>query len=76
MAARLVISITSLDIGARITTRSRVPGGFRDAVGILVSWADGVLEVRKRDGTVVAIPEESLVAAKVVPAAPPRPGRM
>ncbi|MFD0470288.1 hypothetical protein ACFQ0B_19640 [Nonomuraea thailandensis] len=41
-----------------------------------MSWADGVLEVRKKDGTVVTIPEESLVAARVVPAAPPRPGRM
>ncbi|GAB2945925.1 hypothetical protein ACFMQL_08735 [Nonomuraea fastidiosa] len=53
-----------------------MPGGFRDAVGILVSWSDGILKVRKRDGTVVEIPEETLVAAKVVPAAPPRPGRM
>ncbi|WP_043630661.1 putative acetyltransferase [Nonomuraea candida] len=76
MAGRLVIAITSQDIGSRITTRRRVTGGFRDAVGILVSWADGVLEVRKRDGTVVTIPEETLVAARVVPAAPPRPGRM
>ncbi|MET9243595.1 hypothetical protein [Nonomuraea sp. NPDC003709] len=76
MAARLIIAITSQDIGARITTRRRVPGGFRDAVGILVSWEDGLLKVRKRDGTVVEIPEETLVAAKVVPAAPPRPERM
>ncbi|SEG98796.1 hypothetical protein SAMN05444920_11252 [Nonomuraea solani] len=76
MPARLVIAITSQDIGARITTRRRVPEGFRDAVGILVSWENGVLEIRKRDGTVVVIPEETLVAAKVVPAAPPRPGRM
>ncbi|GAA2209962.1 hypothetical protein GCM10009850_054210 [Nonomuraea monospora] len=76
MVARLVIAITTQDIGARITTRRRVPGGFRDAVGILVSWADGVLEIRKKDGTVVTIQEESLVAARVVPAAPPRPGRM
>ncbi|MEV6031190.1 hypothetical protein ACIHFD_51825 [Nonomuraea sp. NPDC051941] len=76
MAARLIIAITNQDIGARITTRRRVPGGFRDAVGILVSWEDGLLKVRKRDGTVVEIPEETLVAAKVVPAAPPRPERM
>ncbi|TYB56770.1 hypothetical protein FXF51_42420 [Nonomuraea sp. PA05] len=76
MVARLVIAITTQDIGARITTRRRVPGGFSDVVGILVSWADGVLEIRKKDGTVVTIREESLVAAKVVPAAPPRPGRM
>jgi hypothetical protein len=76
VAARLIIAITSQDIGARITTRRRVPGGFRDAVGILVSWENGILKVRKRDGSVVEIPEETLVAAKVVPAAPPRPERM
>ncbi|WP_449595889.1 putative acetyltransferase [Nonomuraea terrae] len=63
-------------MGARVTTRRRVPGGFRDAVGILVSWENGVLKIRKKDGTVVEIPEETLVAARVVPAAPPRPGRM
>nr|WP_090774140.1 hypothetical protein [Nonomuraea maritima] len=76
MAARLVIAITTHDVGARVTTRRRVPGGFRDAVGILLSWDDGVLKVRKKDDTVVEIPEETLVAARVVPAAPPRPGRM
>ncbi|MFC4122368.1 hypothetical protein [Nonomuraea zeae] len=76
MAARLVISITTQDIGARITTRRRVPDGFRDAVGILESWEGGVLAVRKKDGTLVEIFEETLVAAKVVPVAPPRPGRM
>ncbi|MEV1247350.1 hypothetical protein ACIBO2_22140 [Nonomuraea sp. NPDC050022] len=75
MAARLVIAITTADVGARITTRRRVPEGFRDAVGILESWDGGVLRVRKRDGTLVEISEEALVAAKVVPAAPPRPGR-
>ncbi|MGI5273612.1 hypothetical protein ACQEUU_31030 [Nonomuraea sp. CA-218870] len=62
-------------MGSRVTTRRRVPGGFRDAVGVLESWADGVLRVRKRDGTVVEIPEETLVAGRVVPVAPPRPGQ-
>jgi hypothetical protein len=45
-------------------------------VGVLESWEDGVLKIRKKDGTLVEISEESLVAAKVVPVAPPRPGRM
>jgi hypothetical protein len=76
VAARLVIAITTQNIGQRITTRRRVPGGYRDAVGTLESWEAGVLKVRKKDGTVVEILEETLVAAKVVPAAPPRPGRM
>ncbi|MFG1948010.1 hypothetical protein [Nonomuraea sp. NPDC048826] len=70
-----MITISATDVGARVTTRRRVPGGFRDAVGTLESWADGVLQVRKRDGTLVEIPEETLVAGRVVPAAPPRPGQ-
>jgi hypothetical protein len=61
-----VIAVSPDDIGRRITTRRRVPGGFRDAVGVLESWRDGVLTVRKRDGTLVEIPENVLVAAKVV----------
>ncbi|GAA0949980.1 hypothetical protein [Nonomuraea longicatena] len=72
---RLVIKITPADVRARVTTRRTVPGGFRDAVGVLESWTSGVLRVRKRDGTIVEIAEESLVAGRVVPAAPPRPGR-
>jgi hypothetical protein len=76
VAARFVIAITSQDIGARITTRRRVPGGFRDTVGVLESWDSGVLKVRKKDGTLVEMFEDALVAAKVVPAAPPRPRRM
>ncbi|WP_049562196.1 putative acetyltransferase [Nonomuraea sp. SBT364] len=76
MAARLVITISVADIGARITTRRRVPGGFRDAVGVLESWEGGVLRIRKRDGTLVEISEETLVAGRVVPAAPPRPEPM
>jgi hypothetical protein len=75
VAARLTVAVTKADVGARITTRRRVPGGFRDAVGILESWDSGVLRVRKKDGTLVEIVEDELVAAKVVPAAPPRPGR-
>ncbi|GAA4098105.1 hypothetical protein [Nonomuraea soli] len=67
MAARLVVSITPADVGARVTTRRRVPEGFRDAVGVLESWDDGLLTVRKHDGTLVEIPQDTLLAARVVP---------
>ncbi|ETK31239.1 putative acetyltransferase [Microbispora sp. ATCC PTA-5024] len=67
LGARLVVAVTPHDVGRRVTTRRRVPGGFRDAVGVLESWDGGVLVVRRRDGTAVEIPEETLVAAKVVP---------
>nr|WP_030910649.1 hypothetical protein [Streptosporangium amethystogenes] len=71
--ARLNITITPSDVGKRVTTRRRVPEGFRDAVGELEFWRDGVLGVRKRDGTLVEIGEETLAAAKVVQE--PRPPR-
>ncbi|MBG0833461.1 hypothetical protein HS041_37810 [Planomonospora sp. ID67723] len=64
--ARLSITITPADVGKRVTTRRRVPEGFRDAVGELEFWRNGVLGVRKRDGSLVEIPEETLAAAKVV----------
>ncbi|MBX6384885.1 MAG: hypothetical protein IRZ07_18265 [Microbispora sp.] len=70
-AARLVVTITPADVGRRVTTRRAVPGGFRDAVGVLETWSGGVLTIRKRDGSLVEIAEDTLVAAKVVPAAPP-----
>jgi hypothetical protein len=71
--ARLVVAINPRDVGLRVTVRRRVPEGFRDVVGVLESWSDGVLAVRKRDGTVVEIREETLAAAKVVRPPLPRP---
>ncbi|HEV2889532.1 MAG TPA: hypothetical protein VGX28_04080 [Frankiaceae bacterium] len=55
-----------------MTLRRAVPGGVSDVVGELLSWSDGVLEVRRRDGSVVAVAEIDLVAARVVgPVTPP-----
>lgn len=45
---------------------------FTDAVGVLTSWTGGVLTITRKDGVSVHIPESSLVAGKVVPAAPAR----
>lgn len=72
LGAALEITITPSDVGKRVTTRRRVPEGFRDAVGELEFWRDGVLGVRKRDGTLVEIAQAALAAAKVVPDRPPR----
>ncbi|MEV5411626.1 hypothetical protein AB0K60_22660 [Thermopolyspora sp. NPDC052614] len=55
-----------------MTVRRRVPEGFRDVVGVLESWRDGMLRVRRRDGTVVEFEEAAMVAAKVVPDPPTR----
>ncbi|WP_369987106.1 hypothetical protein [Streptosporangium sp. 'caverna'] len=39
-------------------------------MGTLEFWRDGALGVRKRDGTLVEIAEDTLAAAKVVPDSP------
>ncbi len=64
-------------MGKRVSVRRVDPGGaeggkFTDTVGVLTSWDDGVLLITRRDGERVRIEESSLVAGKVVPAAPAR----
>lgn len=74
---RLVIRVTPTDVGKRVSVRRLAGTGgegaaFTDTVGVLTSWDDGVLVVRRRDGESVRIEESALVAGKVVPAAPAR----
>lgn len=59
--------MTPADVGSRVTLRRAVPEGVSDVVGELLSWSDGVLTVRRRDGSSVTVPEADLVAARVVP---------
>ncbi|MEU7034295.1 GNAT family N-acetyltransferase [Streptomyces sp. NPDC046237] len=74
---RLEVRITRADVGKRVSVRyvtdAGDPGGkFTDAVGVLTSWDDGVLLITRRTGETVRIAESTLVAGKVVPAAPAR----
>lgn len=74
---RLEVRITAADVGKRVSVRRlndsvRSPERFTDAVGELVSWEGGVLRITRRTGETIEIPERTLVAGKVVPAAPPR----
>ncbi len=64
--------MTPADVGSRVSLRRVVPGGVSDVVGDLLSWSDGTLSVRRRDGSVVAVAEADLVAGKVVPDPPVR----
>jgi hypothetical protein len=74
--ARLVVSITPSDVGRRVSLRRRLPtGGYTDVVGVLESWSDGRLVVRRRDGERVEIAEDTLAAGKVVPPPPVRASR-
>ncbi|MEU8970189.1 GNAT family N-acetyltransferase [Streptomyces monashensis] len=76
-AGRLVVRITPADVGKRVSVRRLEASGarsekFTDTVGVLTSWTDGVLMITRRSGESVRIAEDSVVAAKVVPAAPAR----
>ncbi len=74
---RLEVRITAADTGKRVSVRrlssSGTPGSlFTDTVGVLTSWDNGVLSITRKDGETVRVEESSLVAGKVVPAAPAR----
>lgn len=74
---QLEVRVTPEDVGKRVSVRrltgdSAAGARFTDVVGVLTSWDSGVLSITRRSGEAVQIAEESLVAAKVVPAAPAR----
>ncbi|UUU24745.1 GNAT family N-acetyltransferase [Streptomyces sp. DSM 40750] len=74
---RFEIRVSAADVGKRVSVRRVTDdaaggGKFTDTVGVLTSWDDGVLLITRRDGERVRIEESSLVAGKVVPAAPAR----
>ena len=56
----------------RLSDSGGGPEKFTDTLGVLTSWNEGVLLITRRTGESVRIPESSLVAGKVVPAAPAR----
>lgn len=69
------MAITPADVGSRVSVRRVLRDGrdgLGDVVGDLLAWDETGLSVRRRDGSVVAIAEADVVAAKVVPPAPPR----
>lgn len=62
------MSLSAADVGSRVSVRRSLPGGgLGDVLGELTAWSKGVLTVRRKDGTVVAVPESTLVAGKTVP---------
>ncbi|MER7740087.1 GNAT family N-acetyltransferase [Streptomyces sp. NPDC096538] len=76
-AGRLEVRITTADVGKRVSVRSLIEHGpsgekFGDTVGVLTSWDNGVLRITRKSGESVRVAESTLVAGKVVPAAPAR----
>jgi len=74
---RLEVRITPGDVRKRVSVRLLTgglggPERYTDVVGVLTSWTGGVLHITRRTGESLRIQESSLVAGKVVPAAPAR----
>lgn len=73
MPARLVQRLTPDDVGKRVTVRWRDDDGRpTDVVGWLRAWEGGWLHVERRDGSLARVPDDRLLAGKVVPTPPPK----
>ncbi|MGH8834373.1 MAG: GNAT family N-acetyltransferase [Actinomycetes bacterium] len=70
-----VVRVRPADVGSRVSVRTISGERYRDVVGELLSWADGILRIRRRDGSIVDVAENLVVAGKVVPPGPPRRAR-
>ena len=61
------------DSGMRISLRRRYPDGmYGDILGVLESWADDVVRVRRASGELVEIPAGDVIATKRIPPPPAR----
>lgn len=73
----MMLRITPEDVGKRVSVRSRThapPGepSATDTIGVLRHWDADTLHIERRDGTRARIPQEDLLAGRVVPDPPPR----
>lgn len=77
MRPHYAIRITAADVGRRVSVRARTHSHppATDTVGVLRAWEESTLVVERRDGTRARIPQGDLLAARVVPDAPPRRAR-
>ncbi len=61
------------DSGMRISLRRRLAeGGYGDVLGILESWAAGVVTVLRASGERVVVAEADVVATRRIPPPPAR----
>ncbi|CAM3934361.1 hypothetical protein GCM10009799_40280 [Nocardiopsis rhodophaea] len=71
--SRFTTEVTPDDLGRRATLRIQLPDGrFRDIVGVLEAWQNGVIMVRRRDGSVIEVIADDVVGSRIIPQQPPR----
>ncbi len=67
-------------VGQRVVVRHLLPGrtgpsggpAMTDVLGVVETWADDRITVRREDGAVVEIATDEIVSGKPVPPPPPR----
>ena len=70
---RYAMEVGPGDSGMRISLRRRFPDGmYGDVLGILESWADDVVSVRRASGELVVIDATDVVATRRIPPPPAR----
>lgn len=78
MRGAYIVRITPDDVGERVSVRVRRPDAAptepstTDVLGHIRSWTDGLIAIERKDGTVVEVAADDLLAARVVPPAPVR----
>lgn len=69
------IFLADAPLGTRIVVRSRIPGGFTDALGLLHSRSAASVSVETKRGRVTVLLADVVAAKEVPPAPAPRPRR-
>lgn len=74
MRRHYVVRIDPSHVGWRVSVRTRTYANppATDTVGVLRAWEDGILTIERRNGSLVHIRAEDLLAGRVVPDQPPR----
>ncbi len=77
LGGRYVVRISVDDVGSRVSIRCRTGEdadgpAYTDTLGLLERWEDGILSIRRRDGSLAEVAETAMVAGKVLPPAPQR----
>lgn len=67
--------LSNADTGTRVVVRTRVDGGYTDALGYLLFCDATTCTVETKRGTVSLVLAEVVAAKEVPPPPPPRPRR-